>query len=74
LTTKGVFPPDSNFPVQQASKWRELLLILNLVAFAVLEFLQFSKAFLALHNIAFWCAVSKRKRQLSLFQFSSLFP
>jgi hypothetical protein len=74
LTIKGVFPPDSNFPVHQASKWRELLLILNLVAFAVLDFLHFSKAFLTLNNIAFWCADSKRKRQLSLLDFSAQFP
>jgi hypothetical protein len=58
----------------QASKWRELLLILNLVSFAVLDFLQFSKAFLALHNIAFWCADSKRKRPFTLFKFAADFP
>jgi len=74
LTTKGVFPPNSNFPVQQASKWRELLLILNLVAFAVLDFLRFSKAFLALNNIAFWCADSKRNRGFSMLEFSAQFP
>jgi hypothetical protein len=51
-----------------------MLLILNLVTFAVLEFFQFSKAFLALHNIAFWCADSKRKRPLSLLAFSADFP
>jgi len=74
LTTKGVFPPDSNFPVQQASKWRELFLLLNLVTFAVLDFLHFSNAFLALHNIAFWCADSKRKRGCALLAFSTTFP
>jgi elongation factor P hydroxylase len=50
------------------------MLLLNLVSFAVLDFLHFSKAFLALHNIAFWCADSKRKRRLSLLAFSADFP
>ena len=71
---KPVFPPESVLPLQQASKWRELLLVLNLVAFAVLEFLHFSKAFLAMHNIALWCADSKRNRKLAIFAFQQAFP